>query len=85
MSTPATKPAAVARNPTSDTINRGDLDSSSAGNGTARSTDEALLVEDVLLLLFQPESGTIAGENILFYVLGGAVLADLAPQGANAS
>ncbi|MEU5962066.1 GPP34 family phosphoprotein [Micromonospora parva] len=36
------------------------------------------LVEDLLLLLFQPRSGTIAGENTLFYVLGGAVLADLA-------
>ncbi|MET8042480.1 GPP34 family phosphoprotein [Micromonospora sp. NPDC005215] len=36
------------------------------------------LVEDLLLLLFQPTSGTIAGENTLFYVLGGAVLADLA-------
>jgi hypothetical protein len=55
-----------------------DLDSRSAGKDTARSTEEALLVEDVLLLLFQPESRTIAGENILFYVLGGAVLADLA-------
>lgn len=39
------------------------------------------LVEDVLLLLFQPASGTIAGENTLFYVLGGAVLADLALAG----
>ncbi|MET7950093.1 GPP34 family phosphoprotein [Micromonospora sp. NPDC005324] len=36
------------------------------------------LVEDLLLLLFQPASGTIAGENTLFYVLGGAVLTDLA-------
>ncbi|WBB56175.1 GPP34 family phosphoprotein [Verrucosispora sp. WMMD573] len=36
------------------------------------------LVEDLLLLLFQPRSGTIAGENTLFYVLAGAVLADLA-------
>ncbi|MFF5173337.1 GPP34 family phosphoprotein [Micromonospora sp. NPDC000089] len=36
------------------------------------------LAEDLLLLLFQPASGTIAGENTLFYVLGGAVLADLA-------
>ncbi|WBB47943.1 GPP34 family phosphoprotein [Verrucosispora sp. WMMA2044] len=36
------------------------------------------LVEDLLLLLFQPWSGTIAGENTLFYVLAGAVLADLA-------
>ncbi|BCJ60891.1 GOLPH3/VPS74 family protein [Micromonospora endophytica] len=40
--------------------------------------DPATLVEDLLLLLFQPASGTIAGENTLFYVLGGAVLADLA-------
>ncbi|WAP52217.1 GPP34 family phosphoprotein [Arthrobacter sp. ATA002] len=39
---------------------------------------EPLLVEDVLLLLFQPDSGSIAGENTLFYVLGGAVLGDLA-------
>ena len=36
------------------------------------------LPEDLLLLLFQPDSGTIAGENTLFYVLAGAVLADLA-------
>ena len=35
-----------------------------------------------MLLLFQPGSGTIAGENILFYVLGGAVLADLALSGS---
>ncbi|NYF15474.1 hypothetical protein HDC37_000286 [Microbacterium sp. AK009] len=35
------------------------------------------LAEDLLLLLFQPDSGTIAGENTLFYVLGGAVLAQL--------
>jgi hypothetical protein len=36
------------------------------------------LAEDLLLLLFQPSSGTIAGENTLYYALGGAVLADLA-------
>ncbi len=47
----------------------------------ARMSPEPLLVEDALLLLFQPDSGTIAGENILFYVLGGAVLADLALAG----
>lgn len=41
---------------------------------------EHLLVEDVLLLLFQPDSGSIAGENILFYVLAGAVLGDLTIQ-----
>ncbi|MFB8188195.1 GPP34 family phosphoprotein [Microbacterium sp. NPDC055988] len=54
----------------------------------ARSTNDALsphlgdplLVEDVMLLLFQPDSGSIAGENILFYVLGGAALGDLALQ-----
>ncbi|MFI2710514.1 GPP34 family phosphoprotein [Micromonospora sp. NPDC018662] len=44
---------------------------------TAPRTDPSTLVEDLLLLLFQPRSGTIAGENTLFYVLGGAVLADL--------
>jgi Golgi phosphoprotein 3 (GPP34) len=32
----------------------------------------------LLILLFQPDSGTISGENTLFYVLAGAVLADLA-------
>lgn len=40
-------------------------------------SDEPLLVEDVLLLLYQPSSGAIAGENFLYYVLGGAVVADL--------
>lgn len=35
------------------------------------------LAEDLLLVLFQPQSGTIAGEGTLFYVLAGAVLADL--------
>lgn len=35
------------------------------------------LAEDLLLLLFQPGSGTIAGENTLFYVLAGATLAEL--------
>ncbi|KQR47989.1 hypothetical protein ASF87_03345 [Microbacterium sp. Leaf161] len=44
-------------------------------------SEDPLIVEDTLLLLFQPDSGTIAGENILFYVLGGAVLADLALAG----
>ncbi|RIV40285.1 GOLPH3/VPS74 family protein [Micromonospora radicis] len=41
-------------------------------------SDTATLAEALLLLLFQPGSGTIAGENTLFYVLAGAVLADLA-------
>jgi hypothetical protein len=41
---------------------------------------DPLLVEDVMLLLFQPDSGTIAGENILFYVLAGAALGDLTLQ-----
>lgn len=45
------------------------------------STDAPLLVEDLLLLLFDPRSGTIAGEGTLFYALGGAVLADLALRG----
>ena len=37
-----------------------------------------ILAEDLLLVLFQPDSGTFAGENTLQYVLAGAVLADLA-------
>jgi len=53
------------------------------GDGTETSDDATgpeapTLPEDLLLLLFQPDSGTIAGENTLFYVLAGAVLADLA-------
>ncbi|GAB2846222.1 GPP34 family phosphoprotein [Microbacterium insulae] len=46
-----------------------------------RRSAEPLLVEDVLLTLFQPSSHTIAGENTLFYVLGAAVLADLSREG----
>lgn len=41
-------------------------------------TGQSILAEDLLLLLFQPDSGTVAGENILFYALAGAMLADLA-------
>lgn len=37
-----------------------------------------ILAEDLLLVLFQPNSGAIAGENTLYSVLAGAVLADLA-------
>jgi len=44
----------------------------------ARVTGDPTLAEDLLLLLFQPRSGTIAGETTLYYVLAGAVLADLA-------
>lgn len=36
------------------------------------------LAEDLLLVLFQPDSGAIAGGNTLHYVLAGAVLAELA-------
>lgn len=40
------------------------------------------LAEDVLLLLFDPRTGTIAGEgNNLFHTLAGAVLVELALQG----
>lgn len=46
--------------------------------GDARTPGPPTLAEDLLLLLFQPDSGTIAGESTLFYVLAGAVLADLA-------
>ncbi|MGC5051053.1 GOLPH3/VPS74 family protein [Micromonospora sp. DT48] len=46
-----------------------------------KQTGTPTLVEDLLLLLFQPRSGSIAGENTLFYVLAGAVLANLALNG----
>ena len=52
------------------------LPASGAGGATARSA-EPTVAEDLLLLLFQPDSGTIAGEGTLYYVLAGAVLADL--------
>jgi hypothetical protein len=50
---------------------------SPAEASAVRPADPAL-VEDLLLLLFQPRSGTIAGEGTLFYVLGGAIVAELA-------
>ncbi|MFK4541595.1 hypothetical protein RKD29_001191 [Streptomyces tendae] len=46
--------------------------------GTATGPDSPTLPEDLLLLLFQPESGVVAGETTLFHVLAGAALADLA-------
>ncbi len=45
---------------------------------TPNSSKDPLIAEDLLLLLFDPRSGTIAGEGTLFYVLGGAVLTELA-------
>jgi hypothetical protein len=39
---------------------------------------DLLLVEDLMLLLLDDETGTIAGEGTLYYVLGGAVLTELA-------
>ncbi|GAB4086307.1 hypothetical protein GCM10028784_29370 [Myceligenerans cantabricum] len=51
--------------------------------GEAGTPRGPILAEDLLLLLFQPNgglrrgTGTIAGENTLFYTLAGAVLADL--------
>jgi hypothetical protein len=51
-----------------------------AQNASTQHADR-LIAEDVLLVLFQPSSGTIAGEGTLFYVLGGAVLTELAQQG----
>lgn len=42
---------------------------------------ELLLVEDLLLLLLDDESGLIKGEGTLYYTLGGAVLVELALRG----
>jgi hypothetical protein len=44
----------------------------------AKNLSAPILAEDLLLVLFQPDSGAIAGENTLHNVLAGAVLADLA-------
>lgn len=54
--------------------------------GVAGATSGSTLAEDLLLLLFQPgpgpgRTGSIAGEGTLYYVLGGAVLAELALGG----
>jgi hypothetical protein len=55
---------------------RGPRISDQEGAG-GRAGGEQTLAEDLLLVLFQPQSGTIAGEGTLSYVLAGAVLADL--------
>ncbi|WP_222124159.1 GPP34 family phosphoprotein [Microbacterium paludicola] len=44
-------------------------------------SERPTLAEDLLLLLYQPSSNVIAGEGTLYYVLAGAVLADLAEGG----
>ena len=43
---------------------------------------DLLIVEDLLLLLLDDTTGTIAGEGTLYYTLGGAVLVELALRGA---
>lgn len=48
--------------------------------GAGSALGDPLIVEDVLLLLFSPSNGTIAGEGTLFYVLGGALLTELAME-----
>ena len=50
-------------------------------NPSAERDGREAIVDDVLLLLFQPKSGAIAGETTLFYVLGAAVVAELSMQG----
>lgn len=57
-------------------------DVSSDDHAGGEVADGQTLAEDLLLLLFQPASGTIAGEGTLYYVLAGAVLADLGLRGS---
>ncbi|MDE0571892.1 GPP34 family phosphoprotein [Demequina sp. B12] len=40
--------------------------------------NQPTIAADLMLLLFNPRNGTIAGEGVLYYPLGGAVLAELA-------
>ncbi len=40
-----------------------------------------LLVEDLMLLLLRDEKGTVAGESVLNYILGGALLVELSLLG----
>lgn len=56
-------------------------DRSSFAASSHPSASDPLLAEDLMLMLFQPDSGTISGENTLFYVLAAAVLAELAQRG----
>lgn len=56
-------------------------DSVRDGSQARTGAQDPTLAEDLLLLLFQPGSGVIAGESTLYYVLAGAVLADLADGG----
>lgn len=56
-------------------------DGGPVGRSSPRAAQGPRLAEDVLLLLFQPTSNSIAGEGTLFYVLAGAVVADLALHG----
>lgn len=44
--------------------------------------DDMLLVEDLMLLLLDDDSGVPAGAGTLYYTLGGAMLVDLALRGA---
>ncbi|MFD9187379.1 GPP34 family phosphoprotein [Streptomyces phaeochromogenes] len=43
--------------------------------------NETLIVEDLMLLLMDDESGAIAGAGTLYYTLGGAVLVELGLDG----
>ncbi|MET7323587.1 GPP34 family phosphoprotein [Streptomyces sp. NPDC005549] len=43
--------------------------------------EDLLIVEDLMLLMFDDRSGTVAGAGTLYYTLGGAVLVELAQSG----
>ena len=64
-----------------DELHGGRHQAPSAESDAAATSDIPTLAEDLLLLLFQPDSGAIAGEGTLYYVLAGAVLTDLGMGG----
>ncbi|HET8928568.1 MAG TPA: GPP34 family phosphoprotein [Microbacterium sp.] len=64
-----------------DELHGGRRQAPSGESDAAATAGIPTLAEDLLLLLFQPDSGTIAGEGTLYYVLAAAVLADLGMGG----
>ncbi len=60
-------------------MNSAEDDTAHAGTGGL--TSEPLLVEDLMLLLLDDDGASISGAGVLHYILGGAVLVEMAMEG----